>query len=214
MATLHGGSALSSLVHSRLRTVIWRIAGLTCLGVLASAGAALADCQPQTLSTPFTQWGDNNSYFLVPGGSFEGTPDQVGWTLSGASLTPGNEPFYVDGSGDSQSLTISGGGSATSPYFCVDNTMSDLRFFAQETTAGSDLQVQALVQTHHHGVRSVPVEDLADGSMPSWAPTQPVGDGASLPDGDTLMVALEFSAPQSAGSWQVDDVYLDPYRSG
>jgi hypothetical protein len=213
MAALHGGSALSSLVNSRLRAVMCRIAGLTCVGVLASTGVAFASCPTQSLSTPFTQWGDTNSYFLVPGGSFEGTPDQVGWSLSGAGLTPGNEPFYVDGSGDSQSLTISGGGSATSPYFCVDNTMSDLRFFAQQVTAGSDLEVQALVQTGN-GVQTVPVEDLTDGSMPSWAPTEPVGDSGNLPDGDTLTVALEFSVPQSAGSWQIDDLYVDPYRFG
>jgi len=204
---------LSSLIHLRVRALTCRVAALTCLCVLASAGVAFADCPAQSTSTPFSQWGDTNSYFLVPGGNFEGTPDQVGWTLSGASLTPGNEPFYVDGSGDSQSLTISAGGTATSPYFCVDNTMSDLRFFAQETTGGSDLLVQALVQTPN-GVQTVPVEDLADGSMPSWAPTQPVGDTGQLPDGDTVMVALQFSVPQSAGSWQLDDVYVDPYRSG
>jgi hypothetical protein len=204
---------LSSLIDLRLRAFVCRLAGLTCLAVLASTGVAFASCPAQTVTTPFTQWGDSNSYFLVPGGNFEGTPDQVGWTLSSASLTPGNEPFYVDGSGDSQSLTISAGGTATSPYFCVDDTMSDLRFFAQETTAGSDLQVQALVQTPN-GVQAVPVEDLADGSMSSWAPTQPVGDTSSLPDGDTLQVALEFSVPQSSGSWQIDDVYVDPYRSG
>lgn len=187
--------------------------GLTCVVVFASTGVAFAACPTPSVTTPFTQWGDSNSYFLVPGGSFEGTPDQVGWTLSGASLTPGNEPFYVDGSGDSQSLTIAAGGSATSPYFCVDNTMSNLRFFAQEATAGSDLQVQALVQTPN-GVQAYPFADLADGSITSWAPTNPIGEADYLPDGETLSVALEFSVPQSAGSWQIDDVYVDPYRSG
>jgi hypothetical protein len=207
---------LSSIIRSRWRTVACRIAGLTCLVVLASTGVAFATsetfaaCPVPPLSTPFSQWGDTNSYFLAPGGSFEGTS---GWTLSGASLTPGNEPFYVDGSGDSQSLTISAGGTATSPYFCVDNTMSGLRFFAQQATAGSDLQVTALVQTSS-GVHAVSLADLADGSMPSWAPTQAVGSGGSLPDGQTLMVALQFSVPQSAGSWQIDDLYVDPYRSG
>ena len=204
---------MSFLIQPRLRGLICRLAGLTCLGVLASSGVALADCPAQSLSTPFSQWGDTNNYFLVPGGNFEGTSDQVGWTLSGASLTPGNEPFYVDSTGDSQSLTISAGGSATSPYFCVDNTMSDLRFFAQEATAGSGLHVKALVQTAN-GVQVVHIERLADGSMPSWAPTQPVGDSSSLPDGDTLTVALEFSVPWWGGSWQIDDVYVDPYRSG
>ena len=42
----------------------------------------------------------------------------------------------MNGSGDGQSLTIAGGGSATSPYFCVDNTMTSLRFFAQQVGAG------------------------------------------------------------------------------
>jgi hypothetical protein len=204
------------MIHSRLRARVARLAALaalTCFGVLAGTGVAFASCPAQSLSTPFSQWGDTNSYYLVPGGSFEGTSDQVGWTLSGASLTPGNEPFYVDDSGDSQSLTIPAGGSATSPYFCVDDTMSSLRFFAQEATAGSDLQVQALVQTAD-GVRTAPVADLADGSMSSWAPTDPIIPNGSVPDGATLSVALQFSVPQSSGSWEIDDVYVDPYRSG
>jgi len=212
MAALHGGSALSSLVHSRLRVAAYRIAALTCLGLFAGTGVAFASCPAQPGSTPFSQWGDSNNYFLVPGGSFEGTPDQVGWTLSGASLSSGNEPFY--GSGDGQSLSIAGGGSATSPFFCVDKTMQSLRFFAQQVTAGSDLQVQALVQTPD-GVRTVPVADLADGSMPSWAPTRPIaGDTSGLPDHASLMVALRFAVSSATASWQIDDVYVDPYRSG
>lgn len=174
----------------------------------------LASCPAQQLSAPFSQWGDTNSYYLAPGGSFEGTADQVGWTLSGATLISGNEPFSVDGSGDSQSLTIAGGGSATSPFFCVDNTMASLRFFAQQAAAGGDLQVQALVQTAN-GLQTVSLADLADGSTPSWAPTQPIiADTSRLPDGQELSVALQFNVAVSAASWQIDDVYVDPYRSG
>jgi hypothetical protein len=190
------------------------------LGLLAVPAGAFASssisasCPIPPLSTPFAQWGDANSYYLAPGGSFEGTADHVGWTLSGATLTSGNEPFFVNGSGDSQSLTIAGGGTATSPYFCVDNTMASLRFFAKQAAVGSDLQVQALVQMGG-GVQTVSVGDLADGSMPSWAPTQPiVGDTSGLPDGQMLNVALRFSVPASAASWQVDDLFVDPYRSG
>jgi hypothetical protein len=213
MAALHGGSALSSLIRSRVR-VVRRVTALTVLGVFAAPGIALASCPAQPVSTPFSQWGDNNSYFLLPGGSFEGTADQVGWTLSNASLTQGNEPFYVDGSGDSQSLTIAGGGSATSPYFCVDNTMTSLRFFAQQVSAGGRLRVQALVQTSE-GVTTVPVAHLLDGSMPTWTPTDPItGATSGLSDDQTLEVALQFSVRSSAASWQIDDVYVDPYRSG
>lgn len=190
-----------------------RITALTVLAVLAGASAALASCPVQSVSTPFSQWGDTSDYFLVPGGSFEGTSDQVGWSLSGATLSAGNEPFFVNGPTDGQLLSINGGGSAISPYFCVDNTMGSLRFFAQQVTAGSDLQVDALVQTPG-GDATVPVTDLADGSMSSWAPTQVITGSGTLPSGDSVMVALRFTVPSAGGSWQVDDVYVDPYRSG
>ena len=204
---------MSALARSPLR-VLRRVAALAFVGVLAVPGIALASCPTQPVSNPFSQWGDNNNYFLVPGGSFEGTADQVGWTLSGASLTQGNEPFYVDSSSDSQSLTISGGGSATSPFFCVDNTMGSFRFFAQQIEAGGGLHVYALVQTAD-GVQTVPIARLFDGSMPSWAPTQPItGDTEGLSDDQTLQVALEFSVHASSASWQIDDLYVDPYRSG
>jgi hypothetical protein len=205
---------LPLVIHPRVRKSVGRILAVGCCVFFGGAGAAFASCPAQPVSTPFSQWGDTSSYFLVPGGSFEGTPDQAGWSLSNASLTPGNEPFQVGGGSDNQSLTINGGGSATSPYFCVDATMRSLRFFTQQVTAGSDLQVQALVQTPD-GVMTVPVADLADGSSPAWAPTQPInGDTSAIPSGDSLMVALQFVVPASAGTWQLDDIYVDPWRSG
>ena len=92
--------------------------------------------------------------------------------------------------------------------------MATMRFFAQQTAPGSDLQVEAVVHTRH-GDRTKPIGDLADGSMSSWAPTDSIDGGAgALPPGRTLMVALRFEVPASAGSWQLDDIYVDPYRSG
>lgn len=200
------------VIHPRVRKIAGRVAALTCLAMLAGAGSALADCPQQPVSQPFSQWNDTSDYFLVPGGSFEGSP---GWTLSNAQLTPANEPWHVDAATDSQSVTIDAGGSATSPYFCIDNTMPSLRLFAQQAMAGSDLQVQALVQTAGGGVATVNVADLADGSVPAWAPTAPItGNTGSIPSGQTVQVALRFSVPGTAGSWQLDDIYVDPFRSG
>jgi hypothetical protein len=211
---------LSTNVRSRLGIAVTGIAAVACLMLFVAPGVALANnallatCQTPPISTPFSQWGDNNDYFLAPGGSFEGTADQVGWTLSNASLTSGNEPFSVNDSGDSQSLTIAGGGSATSPFFCVDNTMSSLRFFAQQVSAGGGLRVQALVQTST-GVNTVSLARLVDDSVPGWSPSAPIAaDTSSLADGQTVMVALQFTVRAPAASWQIDDVYVDPYRSG
>jgi hypothetical protein len=202
------------VIHFRARKAIHRITALTCFALLASTGAAFAACPAQPVATPFLQWSDANGYFLVSGGSFEGSSDDVGWTLDNASLTSGNEPFQVTSSDDSQSLRIDSGGSATSPYFCVDNSMSSLRFFAQQLDVGSDLRVDALVQRRYRVV-VVPLADLADGSIPGWAPTDPIDGGAgALPDTRTISVALRFTAPSETGSWQIDDVYVDPYRSG
>jgi hypothetical protein len=205
--------SLPLVIHPRVRTALTRTLAVSCGVFFAGAGTALASCPAQSLSSPFSQWGDTNSYFLIPGGSFAGTADQVGWTLDDASLTSGNEPFGVGGASDDQSLTIDGGGSATSPYFCVDNTMSDLRLFARQVASGSDLQVRALVQISGT-VTAIPVGDLADGSMPDWAPTQPItGDTSAIPDGSSVMAALQFTVPASAGSWQLDDIYVDPWRN-
>jgi hypothetical protein len=202
------------VIPPRVRSALLRIAALTTCLVFAGAGAAFASCPAQSVGTPFSQWNDPNSYYLVPGGSFEGSVDDVGWSLDNASLSSGNEPFQVNSSSDIQSLTIQGGGSATSPYFCVDNTMTSLRFFGQQVDSGSDLQVDALVQKGH-GVTDVPLADLADRSMPSWAPTDPIDGGSgSLSGARSIEVALRFTAPSSTGSWQVDDIYVDPYRSG
>jgi hypothetical protein len=61
----------------------------------------------------------------------------------------------------------------------------------------------------------VPVAHLYDGSMSTWAPTDPIaGDTSGLSDDQTLSVALQFRVRSPSASWQIDDVYVDPYRSG
>jgi hypothetical protein len=201
------------VIHPRVRKTIGRIAALTCAAVFVSSGAALAaECPSQTGKQKFAKWGDSASYFLVPGGSFEGTPAQVGWTLANATLTSGNEPFHLNSAIDSQSLLIDAGGSATSPVFCVDSTMPSLRFFVRQTALGSDLRVQGLVQTPR-GPFAFTVAALGDGSLLQWTPVQINVPTNRIPKGLSIPAALRFVVPGSGG-WQLDDVYVDPYRAG
>jgi hypothetical protein len=221
VAHVEVSSRMPLVIHPRVRKAAGRIAAMSCVAVFASTGAAFASagppsasCQAQPVTTPFAQWGDTSSYFLVPGGSFEGTPAQVGWSLSDASLSAGNAPFQVGGATDDQSLTINGGGSATSPFFCLDSAMPDLRFFARQTAPGSNLDVQAVVRIGHHEL-AVPLASLADGSLPAWAPVpQILLQGRLLPRWIRIPVALRFVVPSRQGSWQLDDVYVDPFRLG
>jgi hypothetical protein len=213
MAANHGGFSVPLVIHPRVRKTVGRIAALTCVAVFVSSGAAFAaQCPTQSAKQKFSGWGDNSDYFLVSGGSFEGTPAQVGWTLSGATLTSGNEPFHLNSATDDQSLVIGGGGSATSPAFCVDSTMPSFRFFVRQTAPGSDLKVQGIVQTPH-GPLSLTLADLPNGSLTSWTAVQITVETNRIPKGFSIAGALRFVVPAS-GNWQIDDVYVDPYRAG
>jgi hypothetical protein len=213
MAAHHGGFSVPLVIHPRVRKTIGRIAALTCAAVFVSSGAALAaECPTQTGKQKFAKWGDSASYFLVPGGSFEGTSAQVGWTLSDATLTAGNEPFHLNGAADSQSLLIGAGGSATSPVFCVDSTMPSIRFFVRQTAPGSDLKVQGVIQTPR-GPLAFTVAGVGDGSVSTWTPVQLNVPTNRIPKGLSIPAAVRFVVPGSGG-WQLDDVYVDPYRAG
>jgi hypothetical protein len=217
------------VIHPRVRKGLGRLAAMTATGVLASTGvAAAASCPTLATTTPLSQFGDTNNYFVVPGGTFEGSALPAGWTASGASLSAGNEPFHVLNASDNQSLTIQAGGSVTTSYACLDATMPEMRFFARQIGSGSDLKVDLLVKWGP-GTVTVPLADLADGSMNAWAPTDQIfaPPGQSLAPGVIVQGALRFSVPgngpagngpagngpASADAWQIDDILVDPYRS-
>ena len=163
------------------------------------------------------QWGDGANYFSVPGGSFESPLAATGWIVNRAERVPGNEPFVAGGNTDSSSLVIDGGGMALSPAFCIDGSMPYLRFFARSLTTNGKLAVRLVVQTKA-GVTTAPfthVAGLASGSMPSWEPTGQLAlaDGMTPPAGHATTARLAFSV-EGHGGWQVDDIYVDPYRMG
>jgi hypothetical protein len=185
---------------------------MTALGALGTASVSWASCTPQATTTPFAQFGDTGSYFLAPGGSFEGP--STSWGLSNAQLTAGNEPFYVNSPTDNQSLTIAAGGSAITPAFCLDTSMPPFRFIARQASPGSDLQVTLQIQSGN-GARTVAtLADLGDATMATWAPTAALSSQSSLlPPGQQVNAQLKFSVPQNTGAWQIDDVFIDPYRA-
>ena len=97
------------------------------LALGAFPGAAGAACPDLPTSMVFAPWGDTGDYFLATGGDFEGP--RTSWT--GGGLMGGNDPFYLAGGGDRQSLRIEEGATATSPMFCADVRHPDFRFVAR-----------------------------------------------------------------------------------
>ncbi|MGZ4274666.1 MAG: hypothetical protein ACXVRP_13010 [Solirubrobacteraceae bacterium] len=59
----------------------------------------------------------------------------------------------------------------------------------------------------------VTVADLGDGAVSAWTPVQVNIATNRIPKGLSISAALRFVVPGSGG-WQLDDVYVDPYRAG
>jgi hypothetical protein len=177
----------------------------------APAQAALiatGACNEAALSEPFQQWGDRNSYELVPGGDFEGSLS--GWTLSGgAQRVAGSEPYGVTGSVGSYSLALPAGASATSPFTCVNASYPSFRFFARNGGLTSTVLVQIVYDTVL-GPVAAPIGAVALSG--EWQPTLPMLTGSvvgGVLSGGTGQVALRFTA--LTGSSRIDDVYIDPH---
>jgi hypothetical protein len=171
-------------------------------------------CDSQPLERPFLRWLDPLQYTLAPNGGLEaGARD---WTLSKASVVSGNESFYVRGAGDSKSLSLPAGSSATTRAMCVGLGHLVARFFVKSQGTSllslSRLDVEVLFEDAGGNVRSLPIGV----ALPSakWAPSLPlpvVANLLPLLPGQRTPVAFRFT-PRGKGTWTIDDFYVDPHR--
>jgi hypothetical protein len=206
--------------HAAVRriTFLAAVAGSALAAGLVSPAAQAATCASRTTVTPFASLGDTNTYFLAPGGSFEG--GAPGWSLSNAATGAGNEPFFFHGSADTTSLRVSG--SATSPAFCITRNDPQLRFVARSmpTASGgnySQLSVSVVVRNAAGSQATFYLGQLQpEGSAWFVSPALQYG---SLLDGwlfgsdgtGTATMHVQFTVAGQGGTWFVDDLYVDPF---
>jgi hypothetical protein len=170
-------------------------------------------CDAQTWSQPFARFGDHANYTPVPGGSFEA--GSQAWSLTGgAKVVTGNESYKVRSSGDSRSLYLPQGATATSPSVCVGLAEPTLRWFAKQSGSllgiTGAMTVEVLFEDSLDNVLSAPI---GTGLLStSWQPSVPgVVTANLLPllPGQKTAVAFRYRA--LTGNWNVDDVYVDPF---
>jgi hypothetical protein len=204
------------------RTRIVRTAGAAL--AMAAASAALSapaqagvltktatDCGTPALTQPFKPWLDASQYKLV--GDFENGTD--GWTLTGgAKVVAGDGSARVGGAGDAKSLSLPAGSTATTPPVCVGLGEPTMRFFTRKNSGLlSTMSVWVDVQTSLNVWVSLPIGVDLGGA---WHPSLPmlvVANLLPLLPPDQTAVRFRF-APLLGGSWQVDDVYVDPRARG
>jgi hypothetical protein len=195
-------------------TAFVALLALTLLAPVGS-GASGSSCGERALSQPFLPWGDHARYFLVPGGDLESS---AGWTLSGgARLVEGNEPFYAHHASDRHSLLLPSRASARTAATCVDSDEPTMRFFVRNTGSPlSVLAVEARIRTTLLGITAetrLPL-GLVLGTATKWQPSLPVLFALSANQllGGTSTVDFRFTALGLGGRWQIDDVYVDPFK--
>jgi hypothetical protein len=170
--------------------------------------AVLPSCGDAT--HPFAQFGDQNSYFAFPNNGFES--GAAGWTLNRSSIGRGNEPWFVNGSGSS-SLSIPPRGAAGSPLVCVNLLDPFWRLFARAAGANGPLHVQVVFYGATGNLTGVVnFDDLPAARYASWSPTSRIRSLLALP-ALTKYAQLRVASGASRGSWQIDDVFVDPWAN-
>jgi len=197
----------SRRLWSVLATVV-AAAGLSVPAASAAHGRGIILPSCGAKSYPFRPWGDSDAYCAFPNLGFES--GKTGWTLTGnASVVSGNEPWRVSGPG-THSLQLGPGATASSSPLPVSLLDPWIRLFAHSNSANGALRVQVVF----HGLLGnltglLNVGSLSQKSYSSWEPTAPEPSLLALPL-LTSTAQVVLTSQQSAGTWQVDDVYLDP----
>jgi hypothetical protein len=202
-------------IHPRIGKGVRRVVALTVLACFAGPAAAQAACPTAPTVKAFQAFGDSSDYFLAPNGSFESGAG--GWSLTGASVVSGNESSKVHGSGDSRSLAINATGMAVSPSFCVALQHPTFRVFARRTSGTWGTLNVKLRWKDSSGATNETVVSSVGSSDTAWHPTGRIALSTVLPlwqANQTASVQIVFDPEDYGGAWAIDDVYIDPYRTG
>ena len=184
-------------------------AALVALVPATSASAALVEtaaCDDAALSQPFAAFGDNASYKLVPGGDFES--GLGGWSVKGAAkvVAGGNTGRYA--------LSVPAGSSVTTPVTCVNAGAPSFRFFSKSSGGLLGLlpvlKVDLVYRDNVLGLVALPLGTaLPSGTFKPSLSLLTASVVAGLVDDGEADLAFRFTSV--AGTWTVDDVWVDPY---
>lgn len=181
---------------------------------VGTASAHAAGCPATPTSVAFAKVGDDANYSLAPGGDFETAAG--GWTLGGALVVAGNEPLLLGAASDDHSLVIAGGTRVVSAPFCVGVEHPTFRFLARKTSGkGATLAVRLRWTQPNGQVNETTTATLNGSAYASWTPTPSLTLAPTLPlqgKGQSLQVQVVFETQDAGGAWQIDDLYIDPYR--
>jgi hypothetical protein len=205
-------------VRLRQRGLLRRLGLIAGVALAAAVGLAVPSAHagfsllPTCGSTshPFSQFGDAHAYYGFSNNGFES--GSGGWTVRGASVVLGNEPWYVNGTGKS-SLSLPPGASVASPLVCINLLNPYWRMFVRSNGANGPLHAQVVFYGLTGNITGiVNFVDFSSRNYGTWQPSGKVLSALALPL-LTRSAQLRLTSGATSGSWQVDDVFVDPWAS-
>lgn len=184
-------------------------AAVTAAPAAAETGPSPGGCPDVPTVQPFAPWGDVADYLLAPDGDFEAGASA--WLLEdGASVVEGNDPLPVGAATDHQALRLPAGATATTAPMCIGAEHRTMRFLAASPASGT-LLVEALYSKRDGAQKSITLGAVRGTGEWTPSPVLPMRVNEQAGDDNAMSLSLRFSARGSA-AWDIDDVYVDPYR--
>ncbi len=187
------------------------IVATSTVGLIASANPVSAStCPTRTTTTPFTAWGDHNQYFVVPGGTFEGSH---GWGSNGnVSVVNDQAPWKINGSNHSKALNLPAYTTTIAPNMCIASNVDWLRLFYKDPgVSGARLLVKIEAwNTAGTNGRVVKEYRISSGGA-GWKLTSALALPNNRDSRGEQMVTITITPVDTAASWRIDDVMLDPW---
>jgi hypothetical protein len=199
----------------RLIAAVATALALSATPAVAAPGVTTTSAAPGC-TTPAVQAflfdNDRKDYVLAPGGNVEGS--LAGWSLTGgATPVAGGAPAVTGAAAGTTSLLIPNGGSVTSAPMCVAAHSPFFRFQARNTGGAGTLKVEVLYLDGPKFTGEREVGSITAGR--TWSATNrlSLAQGIMGVNGaGTSQATVAFRFTPVGGSWQVDDLYVDPYR--
>jgi hypothetical protein len=190
------------------------VAGVTAgtTGLVAGSAAA-SGCGTRSTFKAFAPWGDQNDYFVTPGGTFEGS--MSGWAFYAGNGSPSvvndQAPWRINGSTHSKALNLPAYSTAQVPNMCIASNEEWMRLFYKDPgVSGSQLLVKVEAWSSA-GRRAVEFRINAGGA--GWKVSPQIALPNMRDQFGNQMVTITMTSVGTAASWRVDDVMVDPWKT-
>jgi len=186
-----------------------------------------SDCGEAKIERPFAGWGDRADYVAVDNGSFDYGLE--GWTVK--SKFDWAEAVTTDtlSSDPGAALQLQKAARVISPSICFDETRPHAKMFARliKNEKGKLKDGKVAVKVRYATLPQGKIRTIKIGTIrrkrgergaKRWSPTPEIGTGLggarkrTMPDENGRRWFQFELKNKGDGSWQIDDLYVDPRR--